>query len=109
MDGEIKQFDLSSRFFRLIAILVLGILIFFVGEMVYQSKLLSQQNQNQITVSGEGKVYAKPDVAIISLGVSTEGTTVADVIKRNTEKMNAVIDAVKKLGVEEKDIQTTKY
>ena len=109
MDGETKQFDPSNRFFKLIAILVLGVLVFFVGEMIYQSKLVEIQNQNQITVSGEGKVYAKPDVAIISLGVNTTGATVADVTKRNTEKMNAVNDAVKKLGAEDKDIQTTNY
>lgn len=106
---EQKQFDLSNRFFKLIAVLVLGILIFFVGQMVYESKLLNQQNQNQITVSGEGKVYAKPDVAIVSLGVNTTGATVAVVTKNNTDKMNAVIDTIKNLGIEEKDIQTTNY
>jgi uncharacterized protein YggE len=34
---------------------------------------------------------------------------VADVTKSNTDKMNAVINAVKNLGVADKDIQTTNY
>lgn len=90
-------------------ILVLGILVFFVGQMFYQFRALDQQNMNQITVSGEGKVYAKPDIALVSLGVETTGLTTSDVISKNTAKMNAVIQAVKDSGVEQKDIQTTNY
>lgn len=104
-----KKIELSDRFFMLIAILVLGVLVFFVGQMIYQFKYLDQNYKNQITVSGEGKVYAKPDIALVNLGVTTQGSTTADVISKNTQKMNAVIKAVKDLGVEEKDIQTTTY
>ena len=107
MDEQIIKF--LNKTFILVAILVAGILIFLFAVIGYQQKSLDQQNTNQITVSGEGKVYAKPDVAIISLGVTTTGATVADVTKSNTDKMNAVIDAVKKLGVADKDIQTTNY
>jgi len=93
----------------LAAILVVGILIFLLASIGYQQSSLSQQDQNQVTVSGEGKVYAKPDVAIVSFGVTTSGKTVADVTKNNTDEMNAVISAVKNLGVDEKDIKTTNY
>jgi len=90
-------------------LLVLGLLVFLAGQMFYSFKALDQQNMNQITVSGQGKVYAKPDIALVSLGVETTGLTTADVISKNTEKMNAVVQAVKDAGVEEKDIQTTNY
>ena len=106
---EEKTANFLNKVFRLSVILVTGILVFLIGEMVYQSKILDQQNVNQITVSGEGKVYAKPDVAIINLGVKTTASTVAEVTKSNTEKMNAIIEAVKKLNIDEKDIQTTNY
>jgi len=98
-----------NKVFLLAAILIVGTLVFFVGQMVYHFKLVELQNNYQITVSGQGKVYAKPDIALASLGVTTEGSTTQDVISRNTEKMNAVIKAVKDLGVEDKDIQTTNY
>lgn len=98
-----------NKAYTLAAILVLGVLIFFVGQMVYQFKYLDQQIMNQITVSGEGKVYIKPDIAKVSLGVETTGLTTAEVIKKNTEKMNAVIQALKDQGIEEKDIQTANY
>jgi len=107
MDEQTTKF--LNKIFILFTVLVLGVLVFFVGQMAYQSKLLDQQNVNQITVAGEGKIYAKPDVAIISLGVTNTATTVAEVTKSNTDKMNAVIQAVKDLKIEEKDIQTTNY
>ncbi len=93
----------------LAAVLVVGVLVFFVGQMFLQQKAIDQQNVNQITVSGEGKVYAKPDVAVVSLGVTTTAITVADVTTKNTDKMNAVIEAIKNLKIDEKDIQTTNY
>ena len=98
-----------NRAFILAQILIVGILVFFVGQILLQNKSIDQQNNFQITVSGEGKVYVKPDVALIGLGVTTEGTTVAEVTKANTAKMNAVIEAVKALKIDEKDIQTTNY
>ncbi len=106
---EEQTIKFLNKVFMLAAILVLGILVFFVGQIFYQFQVLDQQNMNQITVSGEGKIYAKPDIALVSLGVETTGLTTADVIKKNTDKMNAVIQAVKDQGVEEKDIQTTNY
>jgi len=106
---EEQTIKLLNKSFTLAAILVVSILVFFVGQMAYQSRSLDQQNVDQITVSGQGKVYAKPDVAIVSLGVTNTAVTVTDVTKNNADKMNAVIEAVKKIGVDEKDIQTTNY
>lgn len=63
-------------------------------------------NKPSITVSGEGEVYAKPDLGIIDFSVVTEKKTVSEAMAENTKKMNAVTDAVKKLGVEEKDLKT---
>jgi len=106
---EEKTFDLLNKTFLIGTILVVGVLVFLVGQIVLQNRMLDIQNQNQITVSGDGKIYVKPDVALISVGVTTTGATVADVAKSNTEKMNSVLEAIKKLGVDEKDIQTTNY
>lgn len=106
---EQQTIKFFNRGFFLASVLVVGVLVFFVGQMAYQTRVLDQQNVNQITVSGQGKVYAKPDVALINLGVKTSGLTVASVTKANSEQMNAVIAAVKSLGIEDKDIQTQNY
>ncbi len=44
-----------------------------------------------ITVSGFGKVTVKPDEAVVTLGVSTEHTSLQKAYKIHTEEMNAVI------------------
>lgn len=67
------------------------------------------RDRDTITISGEGKVTATPDLAQISLGVQTDGLTVKQVQTMNTQKMNAIIIAVKALGVADKDIQTSNY
>ncbi|MCX6761127.1 MAG: SIMPL domain-containing protein [Candidatus Nealsonbacteria bacterium] len=65
--------------------------------------------KNTITISDSGEIYAKPDLAITSFSVITEAKTVAEAISENTKKMNAVTDAVKKQGVEEKDLKTINF
>ncbi len=67
------------------------------------------RDRDVIVITGEGKVTAQPNLAKIELGVRTEGATVKEAQKWNTEKMNAILSAVKELGVASKDIQTTGY
>lgn len=98
-----------NRVLMLAQILIVGVLVFIVGQLILQNKSVDIQNQNQITVSGQGKVFVKPDVALVSLGVTTTASTVADVTASNTTKMNAVIQVIKDLKIDEKDIQTTNY
>lgn len=61
----------------------------------------------QITVSGEGRVMANPDIAQVSFGVQTGRVkTAEDAMKMLSKKMNSVVKAVKAQGIEEKDIKT---
>lgn len=68
------------------------------------------RNEDQITISGSGTVYAKADIANIEIGFKT-GTkkTASEATVENSEKMNKIVAAVKKLGIEDKDIKTTNY
>lgn len=104
-----KKFDLSNRFFVIITLLVLGVLIYFVGQIVLQSRTLDQQNMNQITVSGEGTVYVAPDIATVILGAKTDGANVKNITDTNNVIVNKIIKDVKDLGVDEKDIKTQQY
>lgn len=63
----------------------------------------------EISVSGEGKVTAKPDIATITLSVVSEGSTVKDVTADGNTKMNAVNETIKKLGIDPKDMVTSAY
>jgi len=64
---------------------------------------------NIITVSGEGEVFAVPDLATFSVTVMEEAKEVKDAQKVATKKMNDIIAYLKAQGIEEKDIKTTSY
>ncbi len=62
--------------------------------------------QTGIWVTGQGKVTAVPDVAIISVGVDSQAATVAAAQSAATVAMDKVMDALKAQGVVKEDIQT---
>lgn len=65
---------------------------------------------NQITVTGTAKVNVTPDVAVLNLGIVNEGATVNAAQKGVTDKMNAIIDSLKKdFQIDAKDIKTENY
>jgi uncharacterized protein YggE len=64
----------------------------------------------QVNFTAEGRVFAKPDIAQVSIAVKTERVVDSvQAVKNNTDKMNGVISKLKDSGIEEKDIKTTSY
>jgi len=106
MEQETRKIDISNRLIALVVILLLAILGFVVVDGFAK---LKKDHSREFTVSAQGRAFAKPDIALVQLGVKTEGKEVAEVIKENTKKMNSIIAGLKELGIEEKDLQTTKY
>jgi uncharacterized protein YggE len=81
--------------------------IAFLGASINQK---NQVSENQvITVSGTGEVYATPDVGLIDISVKTEGKDVAVATNDNSVKMNSIISFIKSSSVEDKDIKTTGF
>ncbi len=66
-------------------------------------------NGGGISVTGTGTVTGTPDMVQVSVGVVTQGTTVQDAVSANAIQMNALLSALKALGVADKDIQTSNY
>jgi hypothetical protein len=62
-----------------------------------------------ITVTGYAEVKAKPDVAYVSLGVSTENKDAGRAAQENAGRTDAVIAALAKSGVAKPDIETQHY
>lgn len=59
------------------------------------------------TVSGEGVVDVAPDMAVVQLGVLTEGITAAAALKSNNDEQARILAALAAAGVETRDVQTT--
>jgi len=109
---EFQKEKIISRcgsFYRgLVSILILFLIVITVSTILdIQSKWT--ETENVITVSDTGLVYAKPDLGLFTATVVTEAKTVTEAMSTNTEKMNAVIAAVKDQGVEEKDLKTISF
>ena len=60
-----------------------------------------------LTVTGEGRVDQAPDMARITLGVTTEGPTAAEALAANSAEIAKVIENLKGAGVAPTDLQTT--
>ncbi len=60
-----------------------------------------------ITVTGEGRAEAAPDLATISLGVTTQGKTAGEAMDANSAALTAVVARLKSAGVADRDVQTS--
>lgn len=62
--------------------------------------------EHTVTVTGAGRVTVVPDLATIRLGVAIERPTATEARSAAATAMTAVVDAVRGLGVDERDIAT---
>lgn len=63
-----------------------------------------------ITVTGEGKASVTPDIAEISFGLDTGSQRTTDAaMKKLTDTMNTIYDALQKAGIDKKDITTENF
>jgi uncharacterized protein YggE len=77
------------------------------GTLELKGNLSNQQEG--IWVSGEGKVTAVPDVAILSVGVEAQAASVAGAQSQASGAMDKVMAALKDGGVAAKDIKTQNF
>lgn len=91
----------------LIALLTLTVGAIVIVALVTANK---SKEKDHFSVSGSGTVYAKADIANISVGLKT-GTknTAVQASQESANKISRIIDEIRKLGIEEKDIKTSNY
>ena len=92
------------------------ILLFFILLFIFAKwgplipfSVLSQAKGEPMTVTGEGKSTAVPDIAKISAGIQDSGPVLTQVQNSVNKKSQSLVSALKKLGIEEKDIKTSSY
>lgn len=81
----------------------------FAGPIPFSITNVASNKSEAFVVTGEGKISVKPDIATVVVGVQATGTTVKDVQDNLNKNSNAVLAAIKKLGIDEKDIKTSNY
>lgn len=94
-----------------VALFIFMLTVFVAVKTVIEVKSLKRAGSqvNTINISGEGKVFAKPDIGQVSLSVVESAKTVDAAQSAATKAMNDVVKFLQSSGVAEKDIKTTEY
>jgi uncharacterized protein len=95
-----------------VLIVLLIVLIFWLGANFFNElKILSRPDPNApiISVSGEGKVFARPDLAALSFSAEAESSDAAEAQSSSAEIINSAVKFLKNSGFDDKDFKTTNY
>lgn len=93
----------------LIACILGCVLIIFVVLLdIHQLQLIRGDSQ-LLSVSATGKVESIQDMAVVTVGVVSEGLTAQVVKDQSSNKMNQVISFIKQAGIDDKDIKTSQF
>lgn len=103
---------------RILFLPIIGVTTFFVllllftkliGPIPFSVTSVTTTKSDTFQVTGEGKVSVPPDVALINVGVQAQASSVKEAQEQLNFNINKVSEAIKKVGVDQKDIQTTNY
>ena len=106
--------NVSIRGLELIGAVVVFFLLLLVytkifGPIPFTVNNINTLNSTPFEVSGTGKATAAPDTAVINIGVTESGASVAEAQAKTNEAAENIINGLKEVGVEENKIKTTNY
>jgi uncharacterized protein YggE len=67
------------------------------------------QTKNELSVSGRGVIKVMPNVAYVTIGVTTINKKATTAQSQNRDAMNAIFDALKAAGLTDDDLRTTNF
>src|SRR5690606_28944152 len=68
-----------------------------------------ENSKKTVSTQGKGIVNVTPDIALVSLGVETSNKEMSKAQSANKQLMNDIMSELKKLGIQDQDIQTENY
>ena len=92
---------MRTKLFLFIPFLILALVLSACGTAPAQPRTL--------VVSGNGTVSLTPDIAYIYIGVHTDDPDLSSGVSRNNTQAQTLVDALKKAGIDGKDIQTSNF
>lgn len=84
------------------------LIVFVVLLNIHQLQLIRNDSQ-LLSVSATAKAESTPDIAVVTLGVVSEGSTAQSVKDQSDNKMNQVLSFIKQSGIEARDIKTSQF
>jgi len=91
----------------LVAALMLGVAALPSAAAAQQSTINQTIAGTRLDVNATGEVTRVPDVAIITAGVVSRSATATGALQDTADRMSRVLTALKRAGVEDRDIQTS--
>lgn len=73
---------------------------------IFPAVSVAQDVARQIVVSGQGRVSAQPDMAVIRIGIRREARAAADALGAAADAVASVLSELEKAGIATRDIQT---
>lgn len=94
-----------------IAFIVVATLYFIhIFQVSLPIRVTNVSTSGELAVVGEGKVEAVPDTAYVDVGISVNKVATVKEAQANLAKTNnAIVAAMKKLGIEKENIKTSNY
>lgn len=91
------------------ALVVLAIAVALMAAVIYAGSVSSsdKNGEHTISISGSAEKKMTPDTASLSIGVVVQSPTASEASAQNADLMNAVISELKRIGLEDKEIQTS--
>lgn len=91
----------------LAAALMLGATLLPSAAFAQQSTITQTIAGTRLDINATGEVTRAPDVAVISAGVVSRSPTASAALQDTAERMTKVLAALKRAGVEDRDVQTS--
>ena len=67
------------------------------------------QHMRSLSVQGSGQATARPDMASARAGIESRAVSPEKALAANTKVMNAIMTAIKRHGIAERDFETTSF
>ena len=72
-----------------------------------QDPAAGEFHASTLSLSAQGEVQVRPDLATVNVGVGDDAATAAEALARNRSRMGSVVAALRRLGVADVDVQTS--
>lgn len=99
----------SSKLFiiAVLAVIAISVTVVSVFSEAEAQEVTSPLSENTISVTGTATTKTEPDLLHIQFGVEIQEKTAKEALEANSQLMNSIVEAIKKIGIEDSEISTS--
>ncbi len=97
----------NNKLYYIILVLSIAVLLMAVVWFARPPAISGQKEEYTLSISGSSEKNVAPDTASLSIGVVVQSPTAKEASDKNAVSMNTVINELKNIGLQDKDIQTS--